>query len=398
MSTPNRVVVLSASVNRLSRHTVTLDPSSLSLSHTHTHKHLSIYIYVFSLIDNFGVDQELVDVDVPVMAKQWWEETKFYMENIVRKEERYDEVKESCQNMHKLCTAWAADERCESPDDKAYMETNCAPACRKCHLLIFEERCPWDPDAIDDAWQPGDLDKMFTRITTEPYYVNKYRPEILSKPVEDNEVDAGGMEDGPWMVLLNDFLTEEECKRLIELGGIEGYELSKDIGDRNADGTYGDKQSKYRTSTNAWCTETCYKDDATQAVVARMENVTGIPDAYSEYFQLLRYEVGQFYGKHHDYSEHVKERQEGVRILTVFFYLNDVEEGGGTDFPQVGVTVMPKRGSALLWPSTLDEAPHEVDSRTEHQALPVEKGVKYGCNAWVHIRDFKTPYGNGCAT
>jgi len=41
-------------------------------------------------------------------------------------------------------------------------------------------------------------------------------------------------------------------------------------------------------------------------------------------------------------------------------------------------TVMPKRGRALLWPSVLDEDPNTQDERTDHQALPVEKGIKYG--------------------
>jgi hypothetical protein len=28
--------------------------------------------------------------------------------------------------------------------------------------------------------------------------------------------------------------------------------------------------------------------------------------------------------------------------------------------------------------------------------LPVIKGVKYGANAWIHMRDFKTPNKKGC--
>jgi hypothetical protein len=73
-------------------------------------------------------------------------------------------------------------------------------------------------------------------------------------------------------------------------------------------------------------------------------------------------------------------RQQGVRILTVYLYLNDVEAGGGTNFDQLDITVMPKRGRALLWPSVLDRAPSDKDGRTTHQALPVEAGVKYGAN------------------
>ena len=106
--------------------------------------------------------------------------------------------------------------------------------------------------------------------------------------------------------------------------------------------------NKERTSTNAWCVEDCYEDNTTQAVIKRLENITGIPDTNSEYLQLLRvrhlniviyqwakhvafvlllrsliicampchfffqcayeqYEVGQKYGVHHDYIEYVSD-------------------------------------------------------------------------------------------
>lgn len=89
-------------------------------------------------------------------------------------------------------------------------------------------------------------------------------------------------------------------------------------------------------------------------------------------------------------------RQQGVRILTVYLYLNDVEEGGGTEFDKLDITVMPKKGMAVLWPSVLNHDTMVKDDRTSHAALPVIKGVKYGANAWFHLRDFKTPYANGC--
>jgi prolyl 4-hydroxylase len=109
--------------------------------------------------------------------------------------------------------------------------------------------------------------------------------------------------------------------------------------------------------------------------------------------------------------------------MTVFLYLNEVEEGGGTEFPKLGLTVYPKRGRALIWPSVKDEDPDQPDPRTDHGALPVLKGVKYGktvlsqtrrqeretdsnvrftpfrctgANAWIHQRDFKNPFKRGC--
>lgn len=68
----------------------------------------------------------------------------------------------------------------------------------------------------------------------------------------------------------------------------------------------------------------------------------------------------------------------------VFLYLSDVEEGGGTRFNSQKITVQPKQGRAVIWPSVLDEDPNKKDSRTGHEALPVIKGVKYAANAWVH--------------
>lgn len=83
-------------------------------------------------------------------------------------------------------------------------------------------------------------------------------------------------------------------------------------------------------------------------------------------------------------------------MLTVFMYLNDVEEGGGTHFGRLNLTVMPKKGRAVIWPSVLDEDPVEWDERTHHEALVVESGIKYGANAWIHLRDFKTQSAKGC--
>jgi prolyl 4-hydroxylase len=76
--------------------------------------------------------------------------------------------------------------------------------------------------------------------------------------------------------------------------------------------------------------------------------------------------------------------------LTVFLYLNgEGLKGGETDFPRLGLSVVPKKGRAVLWPSVFDHDPNHNDQRSDHQALPVLEGVKYGANAWIHLRDVK---------
>lgn len=75
--------------------------------------------------------------------------------------------------------------------------------------------------------------------------------------------------------------------------------------------------------------------------------------------------------------------------------------GGGTNFPQMDpfnedFAIQPKKGRAVLWPSVLDENVSQMDGRTVHQALPVTNGVKYGANAWIHLRDYKENGIKGC--
>jgi len=198
------------------------------------------------------------------------------------------------------------------------------------------------------------------------------------------------------VLTLDNFITDEEADRLIELGDVEGYERSMDVGDIQLDGTASDVVSAGRTSSNAWCSNECLEDELVKGVNKRISSMTQIPEVNSEDLQLLRYGVGQKYEIHHDYIDFDLDRQNGVRLITVYLYLNDVEAGGGTNFSDLDVTVMPKRGSVLIWPSVLDSDPNEWDDRTHHQALPVEAGLKYGANAWFHMRDFKGPNRRGC--
>jgi prolyl 4-hydroxylase len=116
------------------------------------------------------------------------------------------------------------------------MKTNCAPACHTCTFLTVEGRCPIDPDA-PNAWAAGDLDKMFLKLTTDPFF-DKYEVQILSSD--------------PWVITLENVVSESEAERLIELGHMESFQRSADVGNRKADGTYEKHVSTSRTSTNAW--------------------------------------------------------------------------------------------------------------------------------------------------
>lgn len=280
----------------------------------------------------------------------------------------------------------------------AFMRLQCAPICQTCDLLHIETRCPIDPDAVD-VWKSGDLNRMFERIVQDPNY-QTLKPVVLSRPdyaPGDSPETASYAVGGIWVLQFDQAFSDEETDRLIDLGHGRGYERSADVGSEKADGTFDSLINSGRTSTNAWCTDECNTDPVAQAVMERIANITGIPETNSENLQLLRYNEDQYYHTHNDYIEYQAERPCGVRLMTFYVYLNDVESGGGTNFPRLNLTVTPKKGRVVMWPSVFDHAPNQKDGRSDHQAFPVKSGIKYGANAWIHQRDFKVNNQIGCA-
>ena len=85
--------------------------------------------------------------------------------------------------------------------------------------------------------------------------------------------------------------------------------------------------------------------------------------------------------------------QTNIQILQCMNYLPTIRcSGGGTKFDDLNFTAEPKKGMALVWPSMTNDL-KEMDDWTWHEALPVEKGIKYGANAWIHLRDYQNVPG-----
>jgi prolyl 4-hydroxylase len=101
--------------------------------------------------------------------------------------------------------------------------------------------------------------------------------------------------NGPWVITLENVATEEQCNHIIQLGANRGYERSSDVGRKKFDGTFDTKILDTRTSHNTWCLDECHVDETNQNVLRNVENITGIPETNSEYWQLLQYEETQRY-------------------------------------------------------------------------------------------------------
>ena len=86
----------------------------------------------------------------------------------------------------------------------------------------------------------------------------------------------------------------------------------------------------------------------------------------------------------------------GPRLYTFFMYLSDVEQGGETRFTKLNISVTPKKGSAILWPSVHSDDPYRTEDLTYHEAVTVGKGEKYAANFWIHMFEFQKMLQNGC--
>ena len=73
---------------------------------------------------------------------------------------------------------------------------------------------------------------------------------------------------------------------------------------------------------------------------------------------MLRYRE-EFYEYHDDYVDEHASAPFGPRLLTVFLYLSDDFEGGETRFTKLGLSVTPRRGRAVMWPSVVETTTEE---------------------------------------
>jgi prolyl 4-hydroxylase len=199
----------------------------------------------------------------------------------------------------------------------------------------------------------------------------------------DREVEVLFTLASPRIVLLGNVLSADECDALIALCAPR-LERSPVVGD--SDGNV--KVHENRTSRGAMLrrgeTELIARIEARLAALARW------PVEHGEGLNLLRYDIGDEYRAHFDsFDPDVPGLRQhlvsgGQRVATFILYLSAVTAGGATSFPQLGLDVMPHKGSALFFVNT--DAHYLPDKRTLHAGQPVIQGVKYIANKWLRQR------------
>ena len=210
---------------------------------------------------------------------------------------------------------------------------------------------------------------------------------LRTKPPVGPLARAGGREvrvalsvDRPALRVLDGLLTGEECDELIALATPR---LARAL---TVDATGKQQVDHRRTSVGMF-----FKLGELPLVAQieqRIADLLDIPVSHGEGLQILHYLPGQEYQPHYDWFDPEQPgyatitARGGQRIASVVMYLNTPEAGGGTAFPEVGLTVTALRGSAVYF------AYEGGDASSLHAGLPVQRGEKWIATKWLRERPY----------
>lgn len=110
---------------------------------------------------------------------------------------------------------------------------------------------------------------------------------------------------------------------------------------------------------------TAYFNDIEVPIIPQLEGF--------EEIRIKRYRPGE--NERFDVHVDVGDYRTAKRFLVIFCYLNDVEEGGETSFPTLGIDIKPKAGRVLMFPP-MWMFPHEAK-------MPVSSN-KYIVGTYLH--------------
>jgi len=124
----------------------------------------------------------------------------------------------------------------------------------------------------------------------------------------------------------------------------------------------------------------------------RLSQLMNSPIENGEGLQVLRYGPGTQSAPHFDFlipsnaTNHRSLARSGQRISSLVIYLNDVQSGGETIFPELGLSVCPQRGNAVYFEYC--DSHSRVDPRSLHAGAPVVAGEKWAATKWMRQRPF----------
>ena len=185
------------------------------------------------------------------------------------------------------------------------------------------------------------------------------------------------------VLVLDNFLSREECE-MIRSKSIDRLSKSFTVDPQSG----GQQDHPHRLSEGTFIHNV--ESPEIYKINQRIEQVCNWPLDKGEALQILRYIKGGEYRPHLDYfppyqpgSARLIERS-GQRVGTLICYLNDVEAGGATIFPNLGLEVTPALGRAVFFNYT----DYTDYLSSLHGGTPVITGEKWIATKWMRQQNF----------
>lgn len=192
----------------------------------------------------------------------------------------------------------------------------------------------------------------------------------------------------PLSFYFEDVLTAEECEHLIMLSEQEGKLKRSTVVD-NQDGSQQVDLRRSSDSTHFQRGE----NELVTVIEQRIASLVQWPVSHAEGLQILRYQHGGEYRPHMDFFDPKYQGSAkhlaigGQRVATFILYLSDVDAGGGTKFPELGLEFRPKQGAGLLFSNT--DAYGQPHPLSLHAGMPVLAGCKYIATKWLREKAYE---------
>ncbi len=203
--------------------------------------------------------------------------------------------------------------------------------------------------------------------------------------VGDKKVKVSLWHEKPLIVYLDGVLSDEECDHLIDLSRNK-LEKSTVVDKKSGNQVVVDNRTSYGTYFYN------NESDFFIKINKRISLLMKLPVENGEGLQVLNYQVGAEYKPHYDYFTaenniiRDKIQREGQRVSTLVMYLNDVPDGGSTSFPELGLSVMPRKGSAVYF--EYGNSLGQSDPKTLHSGDPVLSGEKWIATKWMRNKQY----------
>jgi prolyl 4-hydroxylase len=201
----------------------------------------------------------------------------------------------------------------------------------------------------------------------------------------DRTVEILMMLRAPRVVLFGELLSADECEQMIEAASRKLQRSTVVNAETGAYDVHPD-----RTSSGTHFER--HENELIARIERRIAELLDSPEENGEPIQVLHYTPGAEYKPHHDYFDPAQPGNDkvlamgGQRVATLIMYLNDVEAGGSTVFPSLGIDVLPRRGSAVYFAYCNESG--ETDARTLHGGSPVAAGEKWIATKWLRQRRY----------